>query len=298
MGPLVAATAVETFWQAHADAFEAALAASLAVCEPASLWESMRYSCMAGGKRLRPYLVLASCQAAGGNPRTALGAAVALELVHTQSLIHDDLPCMDDDSLRRGRPTNHVVYGEALALLAGDALLAHAFDVLAGALPEALPAATVRTAMAEFGRAIVAMVAGQVVDIASEGQSVGPDVLQFIHRHKTGALIRLGARLGGFVAGADGDRLERLTGYAEDVGLAFQIIDDLLDLTGTPESLGKSPGKDVVQGKATYPAVHGVEAARFEAVRLVESAIARLSPLGEAATPLVHLARYVLERSH
>ncbi|MEB3185835.1 MAG: farnesyl diphosphate synthase [bacterium] len=298
MGPLVAATAVETFWQAHAEAFEAALVASLEEREPASLWQSMRYSCTAGGKRLRPFLVLASCQAAGGDPRAALGAAVALELVHTQSLIHDDLPCMDDDSLRRGRPTNHVVYGEALALLAGDALLAHAFDVLAESLPDTLPAATVRTLMAEFGRAIVAMVAGQVVDIASEGQAVGPDTLEFIHRHKTGALIRLGARLGAFVAGADPGLMERLTGYAEEVGLAFQIVDDLLDLTGTPESLGKSPGKDVVQGKATYPAVHGIEAARLEAVRLVESAIARVSPLGDAATPLVHLAQFVLERSH
>ena len=298
MGPVLAAAAVETFWQAHSGAFESALGSCLAEQEPSNLWQSMRYSSLGGGKRLRPYLVLASCQAAGGDPRMALGAAVALELVHTQSLIHDDLPCMDDDSLRRGRPTNHVVHGEALALLAGDALLAHAFDVLATNLPGSLGAHATGQLVAEFARSVVAMVAGQVVDMASEGQDVGPDVLRFIHLNKTGALIRMGARLGACVAGAGDEVLDRLTRYAEALGLAFQIVDDLLDLTGTPESLGKSPGKDVVQGKATYPAVHGVEVARREAVEQVEQAIAWVSPLGEPAEPLVHLARFVLERSH
>ncbi|MBO9541195.1 polyprenyl synthetase family protein [bacterium] len=296
-------SATETFslsayWDDRAARVEEALTALLAPRRPEPLWEAMAYSVVAGGKRLRPLLVLAACEAAGGRPEAAMGAACAMELVHTQSLVHDDLPCMDNDTLRRGRPTNHVVYGEALALLAGDGLLTYAFQVLAEDLPRHIPAARAAGAIAEFARATLGMVAGQVVDVRSEGQPIDKETLEYIHRHKTGELLRVACRLGAHAAEADDATLSALTAYAEALGLAFQIVDDLLDLTGTAEELGKSPGKDAAVQKATYPALYGVEAARAEAERQIRLAEEALAPLGAAATPLRAIARFVSERKH
>ena len=261
------------------------------------LWESMRYSVLAGGKRMRPLLGIAACLAAGGDGEAAIPAGCALELIHTQSLIHDDLPCMDDDDLRRGRPTNHVVYGEALALLAGDGLLAHAFQVLAKDLPLRCPPERALAAVGELAGATLRMVSGQVVDMEAEGQPVEAPTLDFIHSHKTGALIVAAARLGGHVADAPAETMAMLTRYAEDVGLAFQIVDDILDLTGTAEALGKSPGKDLAAHKATYPALYGLEQARSEADRLIQSALSAIAPLGERGAALGAIARFVSERN-
>lgn len=289
---------LNVYWEDRGARVQAALTALVQSQEPKALWESMAYSVLAGGKRLRPLLTLACCEAAGGRLEAALNAACALELIHTQSLIHDDLPCMDNDTLRRGRPTNHVVYGEALALLAGDGLVAYAFEVLASDLARHIPAERAVVAVAEFARATLGMVAGQVVDVGSEGKPIDQATLEFIHRHKTGELIRLAARLGGHAAEADERCMRALTDYAEALGLAFQIVDDLLDLSGTAEALGKHPGKDVASHKATYPALYGVEAAKLEAERQISLAFKAIEPLGEAATPLRAIARFVSERNH
>jgi len=264
---------------------------------PRTLWESMRYSVLAGGKRMRPMLSVAACLAAGGQGEEAIPAGCALELIHTQSLIHDDLPCMDDDDLRRGRPTNHVVYGEAMALLAGDGLLAHAFQVLARDLPRTCPPERALVAVGELAAATLKMVEGQVVDMQAEGKPVEAETLDFIHRHKTGALIVAAVRLGGHVADAPEATMEMLTRYAEHVGLAFQIIDDILDLTGTAEALGKSPGKDLVAHKATYPALYGLDKARSEADRQIQAALEAIAPLGERGAALGAIARFVSERN-
>ena len=290
---------LETLWSAYGARIEAELDRIVpSSSAPArTLWESMRYSVLAGGKRLRPMLSIAACLAAGGKGDAAIPAGCALELIHTQSLIHDDLPCMDDDDLRRGRPTNHVVYGEAMALLAGDGLLAHAFQVMARDLPQTCPAERALVAVGELASATLKMVEGQVVDMQAEGKPVEAATLDFIHRHKTGALIVAAVRLGGHVANAPEATMERLTRYAEHVGLAFQIVDDILDLTGTAEALGKSPGKDLEAHKATYPALYGLEQARSEADRQIQAALDAIAPLGEQASALGAIARFVSERN-
>ncbi|HEY9857778.1 MAG TPA: farnesyl diphosphate synthase [Stenomitos sp.] len=298
MDPAVEPFALSAYWDARGARIQAALEELVAPRVPASFWEAMAYSVLAGGKRLRPILTIASCEAAGGKPEAALAAACALELIHTQSLIHDDLPCMDNDTLRRGRPTNHVVYGEALALLAGDGLLAYAFQVIAEGMAPHVAAPRVVQAVAELASATLGMVAGQVVDIQSEGKPIEPSTLEFIHRHKTGELLRVAARLGAHAAEADAATMDALTRFAEALGLAFQIVDDLLDLTGTAEDLGKHPGKDVAVAKATYPALYGMAAARAEADRQVAIAMQALEPLGAAAEPLRAIARFVTERTH
>ncbi len=261
------------------------------------LWESMRYSVLAGGKRIRPLFAIAACMASGGKGEQALTAGCALELIHTQSLIHDDLPCMDDDALRRGRPTNHMVYGEALALLAGDGLLAHTFQVLAKELPLHCSPDRALNVVGELAGATLQMVEGQVVDMQAEGQALAAETLDYIHRHKTGALIVAAVRLGGHVADAPQAIMTMLTRYAEHVGLAFQIVDDILDLTGTAEALGKSPGKDVEAHKATYPALYGLDQARIEADRQIQAALSAIAPLGESGAALSAIARFVSERN-
>ncbi len=298
MDPALKPFSLDAYWEARNARVQRTLEELVATREPAALWESMAYSVLAGGKRLRPILTIASCEAAGGTLEAAVGAACALELIHTQSLIHDDLPCMDDDTLRRGRPTNHVVYGEALALLAGDGLLAYAFEVLAEAMPKHASHERTVLALADLAKATLGMVAGQVVDIRSEGKPIDAATLEFIHRHKTGQLLRVAARLGAHAAEADAATMDALTRYAEALGLAFQIVDDLLDLTGTAEALGKNPGKDVAVSKATYPALYGMAAARAEADRQVAIAMQALVPLGSAADPLRAIARFVTERTH
>jgi geranylgeranyl diphosphate synthase type II len=264
---------------------------------PESIHRAARYSLMAGGKRLRPALVIAAAEAVGGHEEDALPGAAAVEMIHTYSLIHDDLPAMDNDDLRRGRPTSHVVFGEALAILAGDALLTHAFHVLA-ASPGDLPPARRLRAMAVLSRAagLGGLIGGQAVDLQSEGKVVDAETLEFIHRHKTGALMRASAEVGAILGGGSEEAVARLARFGEELGLAFQIVDDILDVEGDSAALGKTAGKDQKAGKATYPAVHGIEAARRRAGELAEGAIALLTPFAARAEPLRRLARRVVER--
>ena len=268
---------------------------------PQPLFEAMRYSVFAGGKRIRPAFVFAAAEAAGGEAEAAVPFAAALEMVHTYSLIHDDLPAMDDDDLRRGKPTNHKVFGEGMAILAGDALLTDAFGVLVR--PEVLerhPAERVVRAVGELARAAGSpgMVAGQALDLVCEGRSVDLPTVEFLHTHKTGALIRAAVVLGGLAAGADAAALERLERYAGRVGLAFQIADDILDVEGSTEEMGKPAGSDENRGKATFPAVVGLSESRRRARDLMEEALAPLAPFGPAADPLRALARFVVERRY
>jgi geranylgeranyl diphosphate synthase type II len=265
---------------------------------PPIIHEAMRYSVFAGGKRLRPVLVLAACEAMGGRAVDALPPAVALELIHTYSLIHDDLPAMDDDDFRRGRPTSHKVYGEAMAILAGDGLLTHAFQVLADPAGDGVPATARLRIAAEIAEAAgsLGMVGGQVMDMLAEGKAVEREALLLLHRRKTGALIRAAVRVGGIAGGADGAALEALTRYAERVGLAFQIVDDILDLEGSTEEMGKTAGSDLRKQKATYPSVFGMETAKRHAESLLAEAKAALGPLGEAGWALAALADYVGRR--
>ena len=260
--------------------------------------EAMRYSLTAGGKRLRPALCLASCEAVGGDPERAAGPAAALELVHTYSLIHDDLPCMDDDDLRRGRPTNHKVYGEAMAVLAGDGLLTRAFGLLAedSSHPEAARLEMIRTLAVAAGS--LGMVGGQALDLAAEGsEDVDLPTLQYIHTHKTGALFGASCRLGGLAGGASEDELGHLMKYGEKIGLAFQIVDDLLDATGRTEDLGKASGKDLARGKATYPGLLGLEESRSRVEELAAQATEIAKGFGNRAESLAQLARFVVDRS-
>ncbi len=266
---------------------------------PESIHRAMRYSLFAGGKRVRPILVLASAEAVGGRREDALPAAGALEMIHTYSLIHDDLPAMDDDSLRRGKPTSHLVFGEALAILAGDALLTQAFHLLASAPagPNQIESRLRAAAILAEAAGIRGMVGGQVVDIESEGKAVGAETLDYIHEHKTGALIRVACRLGALLGGGDEEATDRLGRFGREIGLAFQIVDDILDVEGDSSALGKSAGKDKITGKVTYPQIHGIEAARRRARKLSEHAVELVAPFGEAGLPLVCLARRIVERT-
>jgi geranylgeranyl diphosphate synthase, type II len=265
----------------------------------AKLLEAMRYSLLAGGKRLRPVLALAACEAVGGKPEDALGFACALEMIHTYSLIHDDLPCMDDDDLRRGRPTNHKVYGEAMATLAGDALLTDAFKVLARSLDSHAAAPVLLEVIVELAEAAgsAGMVIGQALDMLSEGQPTDLATLEYLHARKTGALFLAAVRGGAMLGGGDRAQLDALTEYGRALGLAFQVIDDLLDVVSSTEQLGKRAHKDDAHGKATYPALMGVEKSRQFANQLKERAIAALSAFDGRAEPLRQLARFVVERS-
>lgn len=265
------------------------------------LYKAMRYSLFAGGKRIRPILHLASVEACEGDPRQCLGFACALEMVHTYSLIHDDLPSMDDDELRRGRPTNHMIFGEALALLAGDALLTEAFRVIfQEAIAKKQDPSLVLKAAWELALAAGAegMVAGQAVDIMSEGKTVEPTLLGFIHSKKTGALIRASVRTGAILCGAPDNLLERLSIYGEALGLAFQIRDDLLNEEGDPAKLGKAVKTDKTRGKVTYPSIYGVEESRKRLASLVEEAIEAIREMDSKAEPLREIALYVARRDH
>jgi geranylgeranyl diphosphate synthase, type II len=265
--------------------------------EPASVHAAVRWSLLGGGKRLRPALLVATGEALGASRSQLLDTASALEMVHTYSLIHDDLPAMDDDDLRRGRPTCHVRFGEATAILAGDVLQTLAFQAIAE--DEKLsPSVRVRV-IAELARAAgtpAGMVAGQAFDIAAESRDVTADELEQIHRHKTGALIVAAARAGALVANADAAALAATTRYAAALGLLFQITDDLLDVTATAEDLGKTPGKDARSRKATYPAIYGLDAARQRAQAVYTEACAALDALAYPAPILRALANFILER--
>ncbi len=266
--------------------------------EPVSVHAAIRWSLFAGGKRLRPALVLAAGETFGARAEQLLVTACAFELIHTYSLIHDDLPAMDDDDLRRGRPTAHVRFGEATAILAGDALQSLAFGIIAA--DDALDAETRVLVIAELARAAgtpAGMVAGQAYDLAAEARDgVTAAELESIHRHKTGALIRAAARCGAIIARAAEGELEAVTTYAAQLGLLFQITDDLLDVTATAAALGKTPGKDARARKATYPSLHGLDAARLRARAACDEACAALQPLARPAALLHSLARLTLER--
>jgi geranylgeranyl diphosphate synthase type II len=267
---------------------------------PETIHRAVRYSLFAGGKRIRPILVLASAEAVGGGREEALPLACAVEMIHTYSLIHDDLPAMDDDDLRRGRPTNHKVYGEAIAILAGDALLTRAFHLLAQ-LPDDASEAAVRrrlaaTALLAEACGTTGLVGGQVMDLESEGQTIPADALERLHRAKTGALLSACVRGGAVLGGATPDQLERLTRYASAIGLVFQIVDDILDVTESAAQLGKTAGTDIQAQKATYVSVHGLPRARVMAAELLQDALDSLAPLGERAALLSGIARLIVER--
>jgi geranylgeranyl diphosphate synthase type II len=282
----------------HAAIVEPALIAAVAASNeiPPRLKEAITYSLAAGGKRLRPALVLECAQACGGaaGDRSAIAAAVAIELIHTFSLVHDDLPAMDDDHLRRGVPTNHKVFGEAMAILAGDAMVTLAFETIARNADAALVPLLVRELAAAAGPA--GMIGGQVLDIAGENRNLELPELQQIHRMKTGALLTAACRMGAIVARADG-HLAAITEYGRNLGLAFQIVDDLLDVTSTPEQLGKHTNKDAGSGKNTYPRLLGIEASRAEAARRAADASSALAELGSAADGLRAIAQFVTARS-
>ena len=282
---------------------ETALDASLGPERPESLREAMRYSLLAGGKRLRPILCLAACELAGGDSELAMPTAVALEMIHTMSLIHDDLPAMDNDDLRRGRPTNHKVYGDAVAILAGDALLTRAFEMVALRSP-GVPADRLLKVVGELSLVSGApgLVGGQVVDLECEGKQVDLETLEYIHLHKTGALLKACVITGALIGGADDAQLESLRTYARGIGLAFQIVDDILDVTASSDVLGKTAGKDLVADKTTYPKLLGLEESRERARVLISEAKSSLDAFKPAggglaqAAPLLALADYVIGR--
>ncbi|MBW4577654.1 MAG: polyprenyl synthetase family protein [Aphanothece sp. CMT-3BRIN-NPC111] len=279
---------------------EAALDSSLPLTYPEKIYESMRYSLLAGGKRLRPILCLATCELAGGTIEMAMPTACALEMIHTMSLIHDDLPAMDNDDYRRGKLTNHKVYGEDIAILAGDGLLAYAFEYVAKET-KGVPAEQVLQVIARLGRAVGAagLVGGQVVDLECEGKlDTSLETLNFIHTHKTGALLEACVVCGAVLAGAEAADLQRLSRYAQNIGLAFQIVDDILDITATQEELGKTAGKDVQAQKATYPRLWGLEQSQRQAQQLVDEAKAELASFEERAIPLMAIADFITNRTH
>jgi geranylgeranyl diphosphate synthase type II len=272
---------------------------------PAKLLEAIDYSLMAGGKRLRPALVLECAKACGqqepSDPRSpapgwtsAVAAAAAMELIHTFSLVHDDLPAMDDDDLRRGRPTNHKVFGEAMAILAGDAMTTIAFEILATDAHPSVATALIRELAAASGPE--GMIGGQVIDMDANDRPANLADLQRLHRMKTGALLTASCRMGAIAAGADSTKLAGLDAYGRHLGLAFQIVDDILDQTATAEQIGKATGKDAAKGKVTYPVLIGLPASREQAQHHLAAALAAIAPLGDRSAGLAGLVRFAVER--
>ncbi len=265
---------------------------------PQTIHRAMRYSLFAGGKRIRPVLAIAGAEALSGETPGIESAACALELVHTYSLIHDDLPALDNDDLRRGRPTCHKVFGEAMAILAGDALLTLAFQVLARMEDCTDPARTaIIGELATAAGTVGGMIGGQVHDLEGEGKDPDPQLLEAIHRAKTGALLRASVRIGAMFAGASRDQFERLSRYGEHIGLAFQIVDDLLDVEAPSEALGKTAGKDAAQKKITFPAVYGLERSREMAEGQLRLAHAALEDFGPPALRLRQIAGMIVRRT-
>ncbi|MEW6327930.1 MAG: polyprenyl synthetase family protein [Thermodesulfobacteriota bacterium] len=261
--------------------------------------KAMRYSIFAGGKRVRPILCLAACEAVSGDTAQALPVACALECIHTYSLIHDDLPAMDDDDYRRGAPTCHKVFGEAMAILAGDGLLTFAFQLLSGVLHNTgIRRSNLLEATQVIARAagVHGMVGGQVVDMASEGKDVDTETVRYIHTHKTAAIIAGSIQAGALIAGGRRNKIKALGRYGEALGLAFQVVDDILDIEGDPKEMGKATGSDIRKKKATYPSVYGLEESRVIAKKLIEEAIGSLHGFRAEAEPLRAIARYILDR--
>lgn len=270
---------------------------------PTSLHKAIRYSLFAGGKRIRPILSIAAFEAVGGKGIGILPFACALEMIHTYSLIHDDLPAMDNDDFRRGIPTCHKVFGEAIGILAGDALLTEAFKLMTNrsfVSGPSDPVSLILELINEVAQSagIFGMVGGQALDIESEGTEVDLPTLQYLHTHKTGALILVSVRIGAKLGGGNEEALKAFTRYGERIGLAFQIADDILNVEGKTELLGKKTGGDLLKGKATYPSLLGMEESRRRAKELVESAVSALSSLGPAADPLREIARFIVTREY
>lgn len=291
----------KSYMMGKADSVNQALERAVALREPLKIHESMRYSLLAGGKRVRPALCIAACELVGGSESTAMPSACAVEMIHTMSLMHDDLPCMDNDDLRRGKPTNHKIFGEDVAVLAGDALLAFAFEHIATATEGVQPGRIVR-AIGELAKSIGSegLVAGQVVDICSEGSSdVGLEHLEFIHLHKTAALLEASVVLGAIMGGGSDEEIEKLRKFASCIGLLFQVVDDILDVTKSSEELGKTAGKDLVADKVTYPKLIGIDKSREFAEQLNNEAIAQLGEFDRhKAAPLIALANYIAYRQN
>lgn len=294
---------IEKYLKEKAEVVEAALDRLLPSAKdyPQSLYGAMRHSIFAGGKRLRPILVMAACEAVGGDVEDAMNTASAFECVHTYSLIHDDLPAIDDDDLRRGKPTCHKAFGEASAILAGDALLTIAFEMIAKT-KHVEPKRLIRvvTELAK-GSGHVGMIGGQVVDIESEGSEISFPVLEHIHIHKTGALIVAALKSGAIIGGADAVTIEKLTRYGEALGLAFQVADDILNVEGSSEELGKAVGSDEERGKATYPSIVGLKESKEMAEALGAKALEALdalpSDMDNMVEPLRALVKFVIERN-
>jgi len=267
---------------------------------PPAIFKSVRYSVFAGGKRIRPILCMASAEVVGGNIETVLPVACALELIHTYSLIHDDLPVMDDDDYRRGKLTNHKVFGEDIAILAGDALLTEAFRLMSKReFSDEIPPDRLLAVIGDISEAagFFGMVGGQVVDVQSEGKEVGEETLDYIHTHKTAAMIVTSIRAGAVLSGAGEKEIGALSDYGRNIGLAFQIADDILDVEGEQEILGKDIGSDLSRGKVTFPALFGLEASRKKARDLVDNALADIAQFDSRAEPLRMIATYIIERS-
>ncbi len=265
---------------------------------PATIHRAMRYSIFAGGKRVRPILIIAAGQSLGGARDTLLALGASVEMIHTYSLIHDDLPALDNDDLRRGVPTCHKMFGEAIAILAGDSLMTRCYQVLADlpGVTDTVRLAVIREVASATGT-MEGMIGGQVVDLESEGKPIDPPVLEYIHRSKTGALLTACTVCGALAAGAHSNELEMLTQYGRRIGLAFQIVDDILDITTTSQELGKTAGKDEKVKKATYPALYGIEASREKARELISASIECIRDLGPAAEPLRGIARFIYDRT-
>jgi geranylgeranyl pyrophosphate synthase len=301
-GGTAAASDTRAALQALRAAFEPELATALPPEDawPETIHRAMRYSLLAGGKRIRPLLVLAAGDAVGGSRAELLPLACAVEMIHTYSLVHDDLPAMDDDDLRRGRPTSHKVFGEAIAILAGDALLTRAFELLASVPLGQDDALTRRrlaaTALLAEACGTSGLIGGQVMDLESEGRATSAAALERLHRAKTGALLSACVRGGALLGGAKPAELEALARYAGAIGLAFQVVDDVLDATGDAQSLGKTAGKDAAAHKATYVSLHGIERARELATGLRKDALDALAPLGPRGALLEELARQIVDR--
>ena len=263
------------------------------------LYRAMRYSLFAGGKRLRPVLCIAAAEAVGGTSEDVMPVACALEMIHTYSLIHDDLPAMDDDELRRGKPTNHMVFGEAIAILAGDGLLTEAFRVMA--CPELLEKAGAENfrkviEMVASASGACGMVAGQALDIKAEGEKIDTSLMEIIHEHKTGALLKASVTTGAILGGGSDKEIVSLEQYGKNIGLAFQISDDILDIEGDSKEMGKQTGVDIERGKNTYPSIYGMEKSKTMLREIIYDAVETLSAFKDKAEPLRRIAFYIIER--
>jgi len=285
------------------DDIECALKASVLSTMPETkkICESMDYSLMAGGKRIRPVLCIAACEMFGGSQADSMPTAVALEMIHTMSLIHDDLPSMDNDDLRRGKPTNHIVYGEDVAILAGDALLSTSFQHVAQDTPKTVSADRILDVIIRLGKSVgpIGLAGGQVMDLECEGkQGVTIEDLTWIHTHKTATLLQVAVASGAILGGASPEEVQACEKFALNIGLAFQVADDILDVTASTEDLGKTAAKDLDADKTTFPKLLGLEESKVEARRLIDEAKDSLAPFGEKAAPLLAIADYIIERSN